>query len=65
MPRAAVVELRDGPAVFVVRPKGFESVTVKILARGPSDATVQGELKPQDAVAVSGVAELKAASQRD
>lgn len=65
VPRAAVVELRDGPAVFVVRPKGFESVTVKILARGPSDATVQGELKPQDAVAVSGVAELKAASQRD
>lgn len=65
VPRAAVVELKNGTAIFVARPKGFEPVAVKLLARGPSDATVRGELKPQDAVAVSGVAELKAASQRD
>jgi hypothetical protein len=49
----------------VARPKGFEPVAVKLLSRGPSDATVRGELKPQDAVAVSGVAELKAASQQE
>lgn len=65
VPRAAVVELKNGPAIFVARPKGFESVAVKIVARGPSDATVQGNLKLQDAVAVSGVAELKAVSQQD
>lgn len=65
VPRAAVVELKSGPAIFVARPKGFEPVAVKLLSRGPSDATVRGELKPQDAVAVSGVAELKAASQQD
>lgn len=65
VPRTAVVELKDGPAVFVVRPSGFEPVAVTLLARGPSEATVRGKFKPQDAVAVSGVAELKAASLQD
>jgi cobalt-zinc-cadmium efflux system membrane fusion protein len=65
VPRVAVVELKNGPALFVARPNGFEPMPVKVLARGPSEATVQGGLKPKDAVAVSGVAELKAASQQD
>lgn len=65
VPRAAVVTLKSGPAVFVARPKGFEPVAVTLVARGPSEATVRGGLKPQDAVAISGVAELKAASQQE
>ena len=65
VPRVAVVELKNGPALFVVRPNGFEPLPVNVLARGPSEATVRGGLTPKDAVAVSGVAELKAASQQD
>lgn len=65
VPRAAVVVLKNGPVVFAARPKGFEPVAVTLVARGPSEATVRGGLKPRDAVAVSGVAELKAASRQD
>jgi cobalt-zinc-cadmium efflux system membrane fusion protein len=64
IPRAAVVELKDGPAVFVARNRGFEAVPVRVLARGVQDATVGGMLGIRDRVAVTGVSELKAASMR-
>jgi cobalt-zinc-cadmium efflux system membrane fusion protein len=60
VPRGAVSELRSGPHVFVARAKGFEAVPVRVLARGAHDATVAGALSPRDAVAVTGVSELKA-----
>ncbi len=65
VPRGAVAELKSGPVVFVARPGGFEIVAVRVLARGPQDATIQGAIAPRDQVAVSGVSELKAASILD
>lgn len=65
IPRAAVVELKEGPAVFAVRSGGFEVVPVRVLARGVQDATVTGTLGIRDRVAVTGVSELKAASMRE
>jgi hypothetical protein len=65
LPRAALVELKSGPVAFVARPGGFEPVPVRVLARGPQDVTVQGQIGPRDAVAISGVSELKAASSQD
>jgi len=65
VPRAALVELKSGPVMFVVRPGGFEPVAVRVLARGPQDVTLQGQIGPRDAVAISGVSELKAASSQD
>ncbi|HWU56558.1 MAG TPA: HlyD family efflux transporter periplasmic adaptor subunit, partial [Rhizomicrobium sp.] len=65
VPRAALVELKSGPVTFVARPGGFEPVAVKVLARGLQDVTVQGRIGPRDAVAISGVSELKAASSQD
>jgi cobalt-zinc-cadmium efflux system membrane fusion protein len=65
VPRDAVIEMSSGPAVFVVRSGGFEAVQVKVLARGPADATVSGRLAAGDRVAVSGLSELKAASVRE
>ena len=65
VPRDAVIELPGGPAVFVARNGGFEAVPVRLLARGPADATVSGRLTPSDRVAVSGLSELKAASMRE
>jgi hypothetical protein len=65
VPRAALVELKSGPVTFVARPGGFEPVAVRVLARGLQDATIQGRIGPRDAVAISGVSELKAASSQD
>jgi cobalt-zinc-cadmium efflux system membrane fusion protein len=65
VPRAAVVELAAGPAVFVARSGGFEAVPVRVLARGPAEATIGGKLAPGNRVAVSGLSELKAASNRE
>ncbi len=65
VPRTAVVEMTSGPVVFAVRPGGFEPVMVKVLALGRDDATVTGPLSARDAVAVTGVSELKAASVRE
>jgi cobalt-zinc-cadmium efflux system membrane fusion protein len=65
VPRDAVVELPGGPAVFVSRKDGFEAIPVRVLARGPADATVSGRLSAGDRVAVSGLSELKAASMRE
>ena len=61
VPRAAVVELDKGPAVFIARSGGFEAVPVRVLARGPAEATVSGALRAQDHVAIAGMTELKAA----
>jgi cobalt-zinc-cadmium efflux system membrane fusion protein len=60
VPRNAVSELKTGPAVFVARKNGFEAVPVRVLARGARDATIIGALGTRDAVAVTGVTELKA-----
>lgn len=65
VPRAAVVQMKKGPVVFAARPGGFEPVPVRILARGARDATIQGALSARDAIAASGVTELKAASLED
>ena len=65
VPRAAVVELKSGPAVFAVRQGGFEPVPVRLLAWGSRDATISGPLSAFDTVAVTGVSELKAANARE
>lgn len=59
VPRNAVAQLRSGTAVFVARNSGFESVAVRVLARGADAATVAGQLRTGDRVAVTGVSELK------
>ena len=59
VPRNAISELRTGPHVFVARKGGFEAVPVRVLARGAQDATITGKLTARDAVAVTGVSELK------
>lgn len=60
VPRNAISELKTGPAVFVARKNGFEAIPVRVLARGQRDATITGPLDARDAVAVTGVTELKA-----
>ena len=60
VPRDAVTMLRARDVVFVARAGGFDPVPVRVLARGPEGATVAGPLKARDAVAVTGVTELKA-----
>lgn len=65
VPRMAVVELSGGPAVFVARKGGFEAVPVRVIARGPDDATISGRLSAGDRVAVSGLSELKAAGVQE
>jgi RND family efflux transporter MFP subunit len=64
VPRAAIVDLKGNPVVFVGRSGGFEPVAVRVLAQGPADATVNGRLSDGDRIAVSGLSELKAASLR-
>jgi len=65
VPRTAVIELPGGPAVFVARSGGFEAMPVRVLARGPAEATVSGKLGASDRVAISGLSELKAASPQE
>jgi cobalt-zinc-cadmium efflux system membrane fusion protein len=60
VPRDAVTVLKGRDVVFVARKGGFDSVPVRVLARGPRNTTVSGPLSARDAVAVSGVTELKA-----
>lgn len=64
VPRISIVEMKSGPVVFVVRKGGFEPAAVRVLGRGPSDATITGPLAVGDTVAVTGLSELKAASPR-
>ncbi len=60
VPRDAVTVLKGRDVVFAARKGGFDSVPVQVLARGPRNTTVSGPLSARDAVAVSGVTELKA-----
>lgn len=60
VPRNAVAQIAGAAAVFVARKGGFEPVPVWVLARGADAATIAGPLKPGEAVAVTGVSELKA-----
>lgn len=65
VPRAAVTE-KDGHAlVFVAGKGGFGARPVRLLARGASLATIAGDLKAGERVAVSGVSELKAMSLQE
>lgn len=59
VPRNAVSEMKNSAHVFVRRPTGFEAVPVRVLARGANDATISGALSARDAVAITGVTELK------
>lgn len=65
VPRAALVELAKGSAVFVLRNGGFEAVPVRVIARGPTDATINGGLSAGDRIAISGLSELKASSAQE
>lgn len=65
VPRNAVTQMGTGAAIFVARKGGFELVPVRMLARGADTATIAGSLMPGDAVAVSGVSELKALSSQE
>lgn len=65
IPRGAVTERNGIDIVFVVAKGGFDSVPVRVLARGATLATVTGPLKAGDAVAITGVTELKAMSLQD
>lgn len=65
VPRSAVTELNGANVVFVATADGFDLVPVRVLARGASLTTVAGPLKPEQAVAISGVTELKAMSLQD
>lgn len=60
VPRDAVTALKGRDVVFVARKGGFDPVPVRVLARGPAATTVSGALKAHDAVAITGVTELKA-----
>lgn len=60
VPRNAVAQIANGTSVFVARKGGFEIVPVRILSLGAQAATIAGPLKPGEAVAVTGVSELKA-----
>jgi len=65
VPRAAVTEKGGHALVFVAGKGGFAARPVRLLARGASLATVAGDLKAGERVAVSGVSELKAMSLQD
>ena len=65
VPRNAVAQIGKGAFVFVARKGGFESISVQVLARGADAATIAGALKPGDAVAITGVSELKALGSRE
>jgi cobalt-zinc-cadmium efflux system membrane fusion protein len=60
VPRGALIEANGQTLLFVARRGGFESVTVRVVARGPQEATVAGGLNAGDQVAVTGLSELKA-----
>ena len=65
VPRDAVAQIGNGAAVFVVRRGGFEAVSIRMLARDAKAATIAGPLSAKDAVAVTGVSELKALGLRE
>jgi cobalt-zinc-cadmium efflux system membrane fusion protein len=60
VPRGAVTVLKDRDIVFVARKGGFDPVPVQVVARGPQTTTISGPLTVRDAVAITGVTELKA-----
>jgi cobalt-zinc-cadmium efflux system membrane fusion protein len=65
LPRAAVVEMKGGAVAFVARRGGFEPIAVQVLSRGAQEVTVKAAFNAGEAVAISGVSELKAASIKD
>ena len=65
VPRGALAQLKGADVVFVSAKGGFETVPVRILARGPVFFTVTGHLNRADRVAVTGVTELKAMGLQD
>ncbi|MCP5410545.1 MAG: efflux RND transporter periplasmic adaptor subunit [Alphaproteobacteria bacterium] len=65
VPRSAVTHLNGSDVVFAARKGGFEPVPVRVQAQGPAMTTISGALSPREAVAISGVSELKALGLRD
>ncbi|HOP19503.1 MAG TPA: HlyD family efflux transporter periplasmic adaptor subunit [Amphiplicatus sp.] len=60
VPSAAVVRLGDKNVVFHRTSDGFAIVDVIVESRTADTATITGDLKPGEELAVSGLAELKA-----
>ncbi|RME33126.1 MAG: efflux RND transporter periplasmic adaptor subunit [Gammaproteobacteria bacterium] len=61
LPRSALVREGDRSVVFVVRDEGFEAVAVEPRAEDGEYLIISGDLQPDDQVAVSGTAAIKAA----
>jgi RND family efflux transporter MFP subunit len=60
VPNAALVRHQSRLLLFARTPTGFRSVPVTMVQEGPQSSVVAGELAGTDAIAVAGVAALKA-----
>lgn len=58
---SAVMRNAGQAYVFAAREQGFDALPVRILNQGERHLVIQGKLTPQDRLAVSGIAALKAA----
>lgn len=60
VPNAALVRHQSRLLLFARTPAGFRAVSVTLVQEGPQSSVVAGELAGTDAIAVAGVAALKA-----
>jgi RND family efflux transporter MFP subunit len=60
VPTSAIVYQQNKPYVFVRDARGFHPVAVQVLAQSGVMTSVAGKLLPADAVAIKGVAQIKA-----
>lgn len=60
VPNAALVRHQSRLLVFARTPEGFRAVAVTLVQEGPQSSLVAGALQASDAIAVAGVAALKA-----
>ncbi len=61
VPNAAIVHHAERTVVFVATPDGFRATDVAVVGESPEGASISGELKSGDAIAVAGTIALKAA----
>ncbi len=59
-PTRAIVQLNGVDHVFRLTPDGFSATPVQVVGKTAEAATLSGGLRPGDAVATSGLSELKA-----
>lgn len=59
VPTRALVRIDGAECVFVEVENGFRKVIVTVTGRNRTEAYIQGELKPEDRVAISGLAAMK------